>query len=136
MDQVTVHVEVEINPTESEERVKRAVANLFGDLPIEVKPTANGYSVLTAEGKGQNMLIPLRDALRRDHIRDASRKPLYQGSREKTITFYLNKQVAFAGHVSFSQEQGESPLGPIKVTVECENPPELVNWLAPRTARP
>jgi predicted RNA binding protein with dsRBD fold (UPF0201 family) len=134
MDQVTVHVEAEINPTESEERVKRAVANLFGELPVEVKPAAKG-SILTAEGKGQNVLIPLRDALCRDHIRDASRKPLYQGSRDNIITFYLNKQVAFAGHVSFSQAEGESPLGPIKVTVECENPPELINWLAPRTAK-
>jgi len=42
--------------------------------------------------------------------------------------------VAFANHVSFSQETGESPLGPIKVTLDCESPRELIDWLAPRTS--
>ena len=134
MDQVTVHVETEINPTESEERVKKAILNLFGDIPTEIKPAAKGC-VLTAEGKGQNVLIPLRDALRRDHIRDAARKPLFHGARENSLTFYLNKQVAFAGHVSFSEEEGESPLGPLRVTVITEHPGDLIAWLAPRTSR-
>jgi hypothetical protein len=70
-----------------------------------------------------------RNVLRIDRVRDAARRVLYAGSREKTIVFFLNKQVAYAGHVSFSQQTGESPLGPIKVVVECENPRELVGWL-------
>ena len=134
MDQVTVHMETEINPTESEERVKKAILNLFGDIPTEIKPAGKG-SILTAEGKGQNVLIPLRDALRRDHIRDAARKPLFHGTRENSLIFYLNKQVAFAGHVSFSEEEGESPLGPLKITVITEHPGDLIAWLAPRTSR-
>jgi predicted RNA binding protein with dsRBD fold (UPF0201 family) len=54
---------------------------------------------------------------------------LLEGLDGKTISFCLNKQVAFAGHVSFSKEVAESPLGPIKVKITCENPTELVNWL-------
>jgi len=27
----------------------------------------------------------------------------------------------------------ESPLGPIKVQIKCENPKELIDWLAPKT---
>lgn len=34
MDEVSVHVEAEINPTESEEKVKRAVENVFGSTPV------------------------------------------------------------------------------------------------------
>jgi predicted RNA binding protein with dsRBD fold (UPF0201 family) len=135
MDEVTVHVEADVNPTESEEKVRKAVWNLFGDLPTQTKPTHKG-SVLTAETKGQETLITLRNVLRRDRIRDAARKALFHGLRGDTLSFYLNKQVAFAGHVSFSEAEGESPLGPIRVTVECENPPELINWLAPRTIKP
>ena len=135
MDQVTVHVEVDVNPTESEEKVKKAVWNLFGDIPTELKLAQKG-AVLTADAKGQETLSTLRNVLRRDHIRDASRKALYQGLRGDTLVFYLNKQVAFAGHVSFSEAEAESPLGPIKVTVQTEDLQQLIDWLAPRTGKP
>jgi len=125
-------METEINPTEDEEKVKMAVANLFGNISTQTKPSYKG-SILTAEAKGQEALVKLRNLLRMDRVRDAARKVLYEGLRGETISFCLNKQVAFAGHVSFSEEVAESPLGPIKVTIECENPRQLIDWLAPRT---
>jgi predicted RNA binding protein with dsRBD fold (UPF0201 family) len=131
MEDVKVLVEAEINPTETEEKVKTAVANMFGNLSIQVKTSKVG-SVLTAEAKNREALENLRNTLRRDRVRAAARKVLYKGLREKTIRFCLNKQVAFTGHVSFSQETGECPLGPIKVTIESENPRELIDWLAPK----
>ena len=131
MEKMTVLVEAEINPTETEEKVKTAVANMFGNLSIQVKTSKVG-SVLTAEAKNREALENLRNTLRRDRIRAAARKVLYTRTREKTIRFCLNKQVAFTGHVSFSQETGECPLGPIKVTIESENPRELIDWLAPK----
>lgn len=133
MEEIALRVETEINLTESEERVKTAVANLFGNVSTEVKPSYKG-SILKAEAKGQEALVKLRNLLRSDRIRDAARKVLFEGMRGQIIGFCLNKQVAFAGHVSFSEEVAESPLGPIRVTIECENPRQLVDWLAPRTA--
>ena len=128
MDEITVNVETEIHPTEAEEKVKTAVANLFGAVAFETKASHVGC-VLIAEGRGREPLDNFRNVLRRDRVRDAARRVFYAGSREKTVVFFLNKQVAFAGHVSFSQETGESPLGPIKVVIEYENPRELVAWL-------
>src|SRR4030066_1159030 len=128
MDDVTVHVETEVNPTEAEEKVKAALANVFGALPTVTKPQ-NAGSLLVAEVKGREALDNFQGLLRRDRIRNAARKVFFAGLRGKTISFFLNKQVAFAGHVSFSQETGESPLGPIKVVIECENPRELIDWL-------
>jgi len=133
MEEIAVCVETEINLTESEEKVKIAVANLFGNVPAEIKPSYKG-SVLSAEAKGQEALVKLRNLLRSDRIRDAARKALFEGMLGQTISFCLNKQVAFAGHVSFSGEVAESPLGPIRITIECENPRQLIDWLAPRTA--
>lgn len=134
MDQVTIHLEVAVYPTESEEKVKKALWNLFGDVPTQTKPLPKEI-IITAEAKGLDALSTLRNVLRRDRIRDSSRKPLFQGLSETAITFYLNKQVAFAGHVSFSEATAESPLGPIKVIVNVENPRELIDWLAPRTTK-
>jgi uncharacterized protein len=131
MEDVTVLVEAEIHPTETEEKVKAAVANMFGDMSIKLEPSHIG-SVLVAEAKNRDALENFRNTLRRDRVRAAARKVLYSRVRGKTISFCLNKQVAFAGHVSFSQETGECPLGPIKVTIESENPRELIDWITPR----
>lgn len=132
MEEIAIRMEAEVNPTEAEEKVKTAVTNLFGNIPTQTKPSYKG-SILTAEAKGQEALVKLRNLLRMDRVRDAARKVLFEGLRGKTISFCLNKQVAFAGHVSFSEEVAESPLGPIKVIIECENPRQLIDWLAPRT---
>ena len=133
MDEISVYVEVEINPTESEEKVKRAIENVFSNMQTQVKPSIRG-ALLTAEGKGVEALTKLYNLLRRERTRDAARGVLFEGIDGKTVNFCLNKQVAFAGHLSFSKEVAESPLGPIKVKIKCDNPRELVDWLAPKTA--
>ena len=135
MDQVTVHVETEINPTETEEKVKMAVFNILGGkVSVMVKPDLKG-SLLTADASGQDSLVTLRNLLRTDRIRDASRRALFHSIRGNSICFCLNKQVAFAGHVSFSEETADSPLGPIRVTITSETPQQLVEWLAEKTNR-
>ena len=40
MEEVTVRVEAEINPTETEEKVKTAVANMFGNISMQVEASA------------------------------------------------------------------------------------------------
>jgi len=132
VDEIDVRIEVDVNPTEDLEKVKRAVENIFGSMDFEVKPRKRG-SLLIAQAKGRNGLAKFYNLLRRERIRDAARGVLFGGLREKTIIFYLNKQVAYAGHISFSSLVGESPLGPIKVQIRCDEPRELIEWLAPKT---
>jgi predicted RNA binding protein with dsRBD fold (UPF0201 family) len=132
MDEIRVYVEAEINPTESEDKVKQAVESIFGNIETKVQSTYKG-GLLTAETTSLESLTKLYNLLRRERIRGAARRVLFDGLSGKTISFCLNKQVAFAGHVSFSKEVAESPLGPIKVKIECENPRELIDWLAPKT---
>jgi len=132
MDEVNVCVEVEINPTESEDKVKRSVENIFGSISVQIKPLHKG-KLMVVEAKGLEALTKLYNLLRRERIRSAARKALFEGLRGNVISFCLNKQVAYAGHISFSKEVAESPLGPIKVRIECENPRELINWLTPKT---
>jgi len=133
MDEIRVQVEADINPTENEEKVKSAVENMFGNLELEVKPQRQ-KSLLVCRGKGMEALTKLYNLLRRERIRDAARGALYDGLSGKSVIFYLNKQVAYVGHVSFSKPVAESPLGPIRVEIQCDNPRELIEWLAPRTA--
>jgi len=133
MDEITVRVEAEVNLTEDLEKVKQAIENMFSIVELEVKPSGRG-SLLVARANGVEGLTKLYNLLRRERIRDAARRVLFQGLSGNSITFYLNKQVAYAGHVSFCQPVAESPLGPIKVQITCDSPKELIEWLAPKTA--
>ncbi len=133
MEEIEVHIEAEINPTEDEAKVKRAVENLFGNVEFKVKPQRRG-SLLVANGSGMEALTKLQNLLRRERIRDAARTVLYAGLSGSAVVFYLNKQVAYAGHVSFSQPLGESALGAVRVEIRCSNLRAVVDSLAPRTA--
>jgi predicted RNA binding protein with dsRBD fold (UPF0201 family) len=132
MDEVSVYAEVKINPTESEDKVKLAIENVFGNVQIKVQSIYKG-NLLIAEARGLESLSKLYNLLRRERIRDAARGVFLEGLDGKTITFCLNKQVAFAGHISFSKEVAESPLGPIKVKIKCDDPRELIDWLVQKT---
>jgi len=134
MVEVKVQVEAEIYPSESEEKVRAAVTNILANASIKIKPSGK-TDTLTAEAKGQDSLLKLRSILCNDRIRDASRKALFRSLRGNTISFCLNKQVAFAGHISFSEETAESPLGPLRVTIETDSPQQLIEWLAEKTER-
>ena len=132
MDTIAVRVETEINPTEAEEKVENAVSNILSGASAEVKQSYKG-SMLFATAEGRESLVKLRNLLSSDRIRDAARKVFFGGLKGNAVRFCLNKQVAFAGHISFCGETGESPLGPIKVTVECDHPEQLIDWVASRT---
>jgi predicted RNA binding protein with dsRBD fold (UPF0201 family) len=134
MAQVTVTVEVEVNPTEDEEKVRVAVNNVLGGAEIKVKPLQKG-NLIVATATGQASLVKLRNMMCNDCVRDASRRILHKSTHGNTINFYLNKQVAYAGHVSFSEETAESPLGPIHFTIEADDARQLIEWLAEKTER-
>jgi predicted RNA binding protein with dsRBD fold (UPF0201 family) len=134
MNEIVVHVEVEVNPTEDLQKVKRAVENIFGAVTFEVESRKWGQ-LLIAKTRGTEGLTKLSNLLSRELIRAAARKVFLSGMDEKLVTFYLNKQVAYAGHISFSQKTAESPLGPINVQIRCDNPRELIEWLTPKTTK-
>lgn len=127
MDEIVV--QTMINPTEDLAKVKHAIENIFGSA-LEIKIPAEGAKLI-AKTKDLGNLAKLRELLRRERIRDAARKLLLKKVRGKTITFFLNKQVAYAGHVSFCEEFAESPLGPLRIQIKTDDPLKLINWIAP-----
>lgn len=132
MNEIDIHVEADINPTEDPEKVRRAVENIIGHAEFEIKRQRR-RSLLIAKAKGIDGVTKFQNLLRRERIRDAARGVLFHGLSGNSIVFYVNKQVAYVGHISFSQPTGESPLGPIKFQIHCDSPRELIEWLAPKT---
>jgi len=133
-DRTRVAVEVEVNPTEDLDKVRIAVQKVLGELQLHIIEEDEAKRLI-GRAEGREALSKFQELLRRERIRGAARRILVNSLRGNTITFYLNKQVAYVGHVSFSQSIGESPLGPICVVIESERPRELIDWLAPRTAQ-
>ncbi len=129
-----MRVEAKINPTEDQEKVKRAITNIISNLTFETVP--EGYAIiLTAKGEGKDALSPFYYLLRKEKILDTARGILFKGIDGDRILFYLNKQVAFVKKISFCKPFAESPLGPLKVEIICGDPEEFINWLSPKTSR-
>lgn len=125
--------------TEDKERVLKALANVidleYADCREESGPEED-YQIYRCFSSTFKSLEKLRFLLRVQRILDAARTYLERGRENDEVKFYLNKQAALTGKVSFCTfEFGESPLGAITVTVrlgECD-PEKFMNWLAPRT---
>ena len=92
-------------------------------------PTEADKFVIRVDGNGAISLEKFRMVLARDRIRAAARAVLFRQLEEDRIVVFLNKQVAYAGHVSFCEPVGESPLGPIRLEIQSEDPIGVIDWL-------
>ncbi|MBS7660156.1 MAG: RNA-binding domain-containing protein [Candidatus Bathyarchaeia archaeon] len=131
---IEVKVEAEVNPTEDADKVKVAIQKVLGNINLELVGEGE-YRKVVGRAEGWEALARFYDLLRRERILDAARTVLLRGVQDKKIIFHLNKQVAYVGHISFSQPYGESPLGPICVEILCDDPHNLIDWLTPKTAK-
>lgn len=126
-------VRVEVRPTENLEKVRKALENVF-DAEVLKTEKIEDYTLLIAEGYSYRCLSKLYKMIRSQYILDAAREHLKRGVYDYGVIFYLNKQAAYAGVVSFcNQEYGESPLGAIVFDVQVSDPQRLIDWLTPRT---
>ncbi len=129
-----VIVEAEIRPTEDEEKVLKAITNIFDVDKVEILDS--GISrVVVASSNNITSLSKLHKALRTERILDTARSVLKKGVKGSTIVFHLHKQAAYVGRISFVDGDHESPLGAIRVTIHYDNPQDLIDWLAPPTSR-
>lgn len=126
MTGIDISVRVEVNPTESLEKVETAVRNVMGDIVLNGRDQG-GITVLEGRYDELESLRHLRDLLRRTRIRDAARARFSRSTREGALSFGLNKQAAFAGRASF-YHHSESALGPIQVTIKGDIQ-EVIDYL-------
>jgi predicted RNA binding protein with dsRBD fold (UPF0201 family) len=121
-----LRVEAEVRPTEAHEKVEAAAKKIFPML--ELKQVGE---LIVGESADVSSLSKLHQLLRQQAILDSARSAMLKRKDGETTQFMLNKQVAFVGRVSFTD--GESPLGPIVVTLEAPDIDRLIDYLAPRT---
>jgi len=127
---VSVAVQTALEPTEDESKVERVLLKLFPSANIERNTRPNDSVAMSVRGNGLEFLSNLRNLIRQQRIRSAARSILTRSLRGSTLQFYLNKQAAFMGRVSFCEAAGESPHGPISIQVECDDPQSVIDYLA------
>ena len=117
-----------MRPSEDIEKVKTAFSKvLIGS--IETLETGQNRFKLRLLSNQRSSLEKLKMIIQRDRIRTAAKAVLNRHIQDETLEVFLNKQVAYAGHVSFSQPEGESPLGPIRLVIRSSDLYDIVNWL-------
>ncbi|MEM1703883.1 MAG: RNA-binding domain-containing protein [Zestosphaera sp.] len=129
-----LRVEVEVRPTESSDKVSRAVKNVL-DIDLVEVGLSEGYKLLVGESNSIEALRKLHQYLRQQRILDSARAYMLKNVRGNSLELKLHKQAAFAGHVSLVTYDEESPLGPIRIIVVSDRIGELIDWLAPPTSQ-
>ncbi|MDX1534097.1 MAG: RNA-binding domain-containing protein [Thermoplasmata archaeon] len=114
-------IKTPLRPTESAEKVARAVRNVFPEAQLEGEAALHGPA---------GSLDHFAELLRRQRIRDAAREVLQGAIRGNRLEFHLNKQAAFVGRISFS---AHAPLGDIQVVLAAEDLRGLVQELTSTT---
>ena len=112
---IDISIRTPIHETEAQEKVERAIRNIFPDAAWE---RANNYITGIS-----NTLQTFATLLKKQQIRATAKAELMKGLTLDSFEFTLNKQVALAGKVNFSQD----PLGPIFVRVAAPLPEELID---------
>ena len=133
---LTTTAETPINPTEDRAKVERALRNLFPSGQIEEITSGENVVRLRIRGSDLDFLSKLRSLIKQERIRSAARSIILGRMRGDIIRFYVNKQAAFSGRVSFCEPVGESPNGPISVEIVSDRPEVVVDYLASRPEAP
>ncbi|MGC8849472.1 MAG: RNA-binding domain-containing protein, partial [Candidatus Bathyarchaeia archaeon] len=95
---VEVFVEVEVKPTEDPLKVREALEKVYsGNVTLDLSEDGIGY--IRGRG-GLESLTRIKELLKRERIRDAAKAHLSKLIEDDKLVFHLNKQVAYAGHVS------------------------------------
>ncbi len=131
---VRIKVESLVYPTEDTEKVRGALLNIFPTLSFDYANLGERM-LLIGEGNSISDLNQIRDLIHKERISDSARKVFRSSTVSEKTAVYLNKQVATVKQVSFCAPEGESPLGPITLTLESDRLDEVIDLLAPRTHR-
>ncbi len=127
---VSIKAEAMVVPTEDEAKVERALHNIFPTVRVERVQTQDGQVHLRIQAYNLGALSTLRNLIRQERIRSAVRSLLRARSKGERVHMFLNKQAAFAGHVSFCEPTGESPNGPISIEIDSAQMEPVIDFLA------
>ncbi len=119
----SIEISCPIYPSEDPEKVREAILKVFPDADLEMSEDDITGTAGSIERFSKQ--------IRKQKILDTTRSVLIHGKRGDRTRFFLNKQVAFVGKISFCEEK--TILGTIKVVITDDNLDDLIDKVAPVT---
>ena len=124
---IELKVEAPVNPSEDPQKVIGAI-----EMIIErCSPEFRYGSRVVGRAVGSEPLSLLYEQVRSRSAMGVLRRMLLDNRAGDSTWFLLNKQAATVGIAAVIEEEQESPLGPIRVTISCEELDTLIDWLVP-----
>ena len=123
---VTCEIEIDtpLYPSEDPAKVASTIQKIFADISI----ISSNFNV-TAKSTDIAVLKTVFEAIRAKRSQRVYMRNLKKNLYNNTTWFYLNKQAAFVGKVVICAESDESPLGPIKVSINSPDIDSIIEWL-------
>lgn len=116
LESIEVIVITPINLTEDVQKVVFAVKNLLPDSELAIRKNNLYTKMNNFDG-----LRKIKDKIRSKKTLAVLQRILYNNYNMQSTWFLLNKQAAFSDVVVLVENENESPLGPIKITLNgCE----------------
>ncbi len=128
-DQIKIIIEAQLKPTEDPKKVETAIKNIIGIENIII--TQNKKNMLISKTKNQKALDKIYEKIRDKHIFGVTRRLLMQNKTKDNTWIYFNKQAAFVNVYNICENEIDTPLGHIKVTINTNEPQKIIDWLAP-----
>jgi predicted RNA binding protein with dsRBD fold (UPF0201 family) len=118
-----ISVQTYVNPSEESEKVFFSIKNIFPDSKFIVKDNKIYFSF-----EKFDELKKIKEQVKSRATLAVLKKVLYNNQKLNRTFFLLNKQAAYSGVVAIVEEEEESPLGPIKITIKNQDIEEIIRW--------
>ena len=120
-----IEIDTPLYPSEDPTKVASTIQRIFADINI----ISSDYTI-TAKSTDIAILKTVFEAIHAKRSQRVYMRNLKKNLQGNTTWFYLNKQAAFVGKIVICVESDESPLGPIKVSINSPNIDSIIEWLA------
>ncbi|HLG37064.1 MAG TPA: hypothetical protein VI338_02935 [Nitrososphaera sp.] len=124
---IELKVEAPVNPSENPQKVIGAIASVVERCSPEFRYGGR----IVGRAVGSESLAILYEQVRSRSAMGVLRRMLLDNRAGDSTWFLLNKQAATAGIAAVIEDEQESPLGPIRVTINCEELDTVIDWLVP-----
>ncbi len=124
----SIHVECIVNPSEDISKVIKAVRNV---IDAEVNSDALSSKIIV-DTHGLSALEVIKMQIHARQVMNTFKRIMLSNMSKdcKSTWLYLNKQAAYAGIASICENEDDSPLGPITITItDQKGAIPIIEWL-------
>lgn len=118
-----ISIQTPINPTEESSKVVKAIENIFPNHQYIIKDNKVILLSNTLE-----VLKKIKEQIRSRYTLGVLKKVLFNNYEHDITWILLNKQAAFSGIVAIVENDDESPLGSIKISIKNYEVEKINEW--------